>query len=214
MDNLSCNSGGPVQCSGSGPVCSGSPIVIDTKNEGFHLTSTAGGVKFTFDGDLLQTSWTDQHYSNAWLALDRNHNGVIDDASELFGDLTPQPPSEDPNGFKALAVFDEPRNGGNGNGRIDPGDAVWSSLRLWIDRNHNGISEPSELISLSEAGIFAIDLDYFLSKKTDQFGNEFRYVASVQDKYGNKDKLCYDVLLMIAVPGLNSEAENAGTTQR
>jgi hypothetical protein len=196
------------------PYCIESPIVIDTRNEGFHLTSMQGGVRFLFDQSFLQTSWTDQHYSNAWLVLDRNHNGTIDDASELFGDLTPQPPSDHPNGFKALALFDERRNGGNENGRIDPGDAVWSFLRLWVDRNHNGISEPSELISLSAAGIFAISLDYHLSGKTDPFGNQFRYVSSVQNRYGHQDQLCYDVLLMTEVPGLNNEAQNAGTAQR
>jgi hypothetical protein len=72
-----------------------------------------GGVKFTFNGTLLQTSWTNPSYSNAWLALDRNGNGKIDDASELFSEFTPQPPSANPNGYKALAVFDDPRNGGN-----------------------------------------------------------------------------------------------------
>lgn len=217
LDGLVCpNPENPVQCSGNEPYCITTPIVIDTQNQGFHLTNMQGGVRFTFDRDLLQTSWTDQHYSNAWLVLDRNHNGTIDDASELFGELTPQPDNDHPNGFKALAVFDDPRNGGNGNGRIDPGDAVWSSLRLWVDRNHNGISEPSELIPLSEAGIFAIGLDYALSERVDEFGNQFRYVASVQDKYGNKNPLCYDVLLVTAAPapGLNSETQNAGTTQR
>ncbi|MGO9228321.1 MAG: hypothetical protein ACLQKA_03785 [Bryobacteraceae bacterium] len=178
------------------------PIIIDTKNQGFHLTSMPNGVKFTFSGDLLQTSWTDPDYSNAWLALDRNGNGIIDSAGELFGNLTPQPPGPNPNGYKALAVFDDPRNGGNGNGKIDPGDAIWPSLLLWIDRNHNGISEPSELIPLSEAGIFSISLNYTLSEKTDQYGNEFRYVANIEDKFGNQDPLCYDVILMTAVPGL------------
>jgi hypothetical protein len=177
-----------------------------------------GGVKFTFNANLVQTSWTDPDYSNAWLALDRNGNGTIDDAGELFGEFTPQPPSPNPNGYKALAVFDDPRNGGNGNGEIDPGDAIWPSLRLWIDRNHNGISEPNELIPLSEAGIFSISLNYTLSAKTDRYGNEFRYVANIQDQYGHQDPLCYDVLLMTAVPGLNgaqtAKAKDADTAQR
>lgn len=208
LDGQTCASGDEqqvqVQCyMNLYPYCpTNTPIILDTKNQGFHLTSMPNGVKFTFGPSFLQTSWTDPDYSNAWLALDRNGNGIIDDASELFGNLTPQPAGPNPNGYKALAVFDDPRNGGNGNGKIDPGDAIWPSLLLWIDRNHNGISEPSELVPLSEAGVFSISLNYSLSEKTDQYGNEFRYVANIQDKYGNQDPLCYDVILMTAVPGL------------
>ena len=187
------------------PACSPyTPILIDAKNQGFHLTNLPSGVKFTFGANLLQTSWTNPDYSNAWLALDRNGNGVIDDASELFGNLTPQPAGPHPNGYKALAVFDDPKNGGNGNGKIDPGDAIWPSLRLWIDRNHNGISEPSELIPLSEAGVFSISLNYSLSEKTDAFGNEFRYVANIQDQYGHQNPVCYDVTLVTAAPGFTT----------
>jgi hypothetical protein len=117
-----------VQCTSTGwqcvcngyPDCDPTPIIIDFRGEGFHLTSMADGVKFSFGGQLMQTSWTDKNYSNAWLVLDRNGNGVIDDAAELFGNLTPQPDGPNHNGYKALAVFDDPKNGGNGNGRIDP----------------------------------------------------------------------------------------------
>ena len=197
VDNLKCSDGQPIECvGGSEPYCPMSPIIIDTKAEGFHLTSMAAGVKFTFAGSLVQTSWTDGAYSNGWLALDRNGNGTIDNAGELFGNLTAQPPGEHPNGFKALAVYDEPSHGGNGNGKIDPGDAIWPQLRVWIDRNHNGISEPSELITLSDAGVFSIDLDYTLGKKTDQYGNVFRYAARISDRYGNQDPRAYDVLVM------------------
>lgn len=170
----------------------GCPIVIDPLGQGFHLTSVANGVRFSFGGKVVQTSWTDDDYSNAWLVLDRNGNGTIDNATELFGNYTPQPPGPDPNGFKALAVFDDPRNGGNGNGRIDPGDAIYSSLRLWIDRNHDGISQPDELIPLAHAGVFAIELTYVQTDKTDELGNHFRYLAHIWDKASWTDPRCYD----------------------
>lgn len=176
----------------------GSPIIIDTKAQGFHLTTLSDGVEFEMSpGQPMQVSWTDGTYMNGFLALDRNGNGRIDNGSELFGSFTAQPASDHRNGFAALRVFDDPANGGNGNGKIDPGDAVYSSLLLWIDQNHNGVSEPSELFSLSEAGIFAIDLTYSENSYFDQSGNLFRYRASISDRNGPADPTCYDVFLQL-----------------
>jgi hypothetical protein len=176
-----------------------SPILVDSRGEGFHLTDADHGVRFTFlpNSPAVQTSWTDAEFSNGWLALDRNGNGIIDDATELFGNLTPQPKSDEPNGYRALAVFDDPSNGGNGNGAIDWHDSVFNHLRLWIDSNHNGISEPAELHSLQEAGIFRISLRYTDSEYTDSFGNQFRYKAKIWDEAGRDSKLCYDVFLVL-----------------
>lgn len=176
-----------------------SPIVIDLDHSGFSLTSAATGVTFDMfaDGVPLQMSWLDAASTNAFLVLDRNGNGKIDNGEELFGNLTPQPASASPNGFIALAEYDKPANGGNGDGRIDQHDAVFSTLRLWRDANHNGQSEPSELRPLTGV-LRAIDLNYKESKRTDQFGNEFRYRAKVYDVNGVQGgRWAWDVFLRV-----------------
>jgi hypothetical protein len=87
------------------------PIIIDAKDKGFHLTDAGHGVRFTFvpSQPPMQMAWTDATFGNGFLVLDRNGNGIIDDGTELFGNLTPQPPTAAPNGYLALAVFDDPR---------------------------------------------------------------------------------------------------------
>jgi len=156
-----------------------SPILLDLDRNQFHLSG--GPVLFDIDSDgqVEIVTWVAPNSMDAFLYLDRNGNGVVDNGLELFGNSTLLFSGDfAENGYVALAEFDLIENGGSQDGVIDAGDSVFTDLRVWIDENADGVSEDHESLSLAEAGVLSIGLDYRESPRTDNHGNEFRYIGS------------------------------------
>jgi hypothetical protein len=108
----------------------------------------------------------------------------VSSSKEMFGDNTMQTPPDNStgwsaNGFTALAWFDDPAHGGNGNGMIDEGDAVYPLLMLWRDTAHNGRSEDGEWMTLKQAGKKYISLRYIESPQVDKHGNKLKYEGQI-----------------------------------
>jgi hypothetical protein len=167
-----------------GCTCPGSPILIDVAGDGLRLTPWHEGVVFGLrPGTTSKLAWTAPGSDDAWLVLDRNGNGLVDDGSELFGNVTrqgPVGPGEERNGFRALASLDD-----NLDGRVDASDHVFGNLRLWRDENHDGRAQPAELTPLAAHGITGLGVDHVASKDVDAHGNGFRYRGTVYTAPGS-----------------------------
>ena len=177
------------------------PILVSIRGNRLQLTSAQDGVNFDLDSDGIRerVGWTAPGADDAFLVFDRNQNGVIDNGTELFGDTSPQHPSADPNGFEALAWHDDPHHGGNGDGVIDSKDPVFYDLAFWIDSNHDGVSQASELRWAIEAGVVAFGLDYRTSRRTDQHGNQLKYLGRIEmdaGRHGPRRKFAVDVIFV------------------
>ena len=133
------------------------PLSLDLDGDGEVKTlPRSAGVHFDLDnsGFAEQTSWLAP--SDGFLVLDRNNNGHIDGGAELFGsETTLNNGKVAKNGFEALAEWD-----GNADGKINAEDAIYHRLRIWQDKNSNGIVNSGELNTLQAHGIAEIRLDY------------------------------------------------------
>ncbi|MDO5559728.1 MAG: calcium-binding protein, partial [Oscillospiraceae bacterium] len=124
------------------------PLIVDIDGDGFTIIDKANGVYFDKDnnGYKERIDWTS---ADAFLVLDLNENGVIDNGSELFGDTTYLADGTyAKNGFEALAQYDE-----NGDTIINSADSVFDRLLLWTDANADGVSQSSELKKVTDLGI-------------------------------------------------------------
>jgi len=131
------------------------PLAIDLQNDGIQTVAIDDSpVTFDHNADGVRTGTGWISSDDAWLALDRNGNGLIDSGRELLGtDYVKADNQFARSGADALSDLDSHRDG-----VIDAQDAAFRELRLWQDLNQNGISDSGELFSLADKGIAQISL--------------------------------------------------------
>ena len=116
------------------------PIIIDLNKNKITSTKLNNTTYFDHDNNNFKeaTSWIDK--GDAFLALDKNNNGLIDNGNELFGNHTISNTSfkytnnKATNGYEALKAYDL-------NGDIDSKDEIYDKLLLWKDSNQNAITD-------------------------------------------------------------------------
>ncbi len=161
-----------------------SPLILDLKGDGFKFTTLEDGVIFDLDNDGTpeRISWSapQTEFDNAFLVLDKNKNGQVDNGGELFGDQ-----NGSANGFIELAKYDD-----NNDRIINKDDKIFNELLLWVDFNKNAKvdydenGKTAELKTLSEAGVTELSLDYKVQKDekgnilTDIYGNITGFIGS------------------------------------
>ncbi|MBI4557954.1 MAG: hypothetical protein HY706_10260 [Candidatus Hydrogenedentes bacterium] len=170
-----------------GEVQKSDPITLDLDGDGIELTSYQLGARFdiTGKGQLVKTAFVTG--GDAFLALDRNANGVVDSGLELFGDQRGAI-----NGYEELRKLDS-----NGDGMLDAKDTDFDKLLLFRD-NGNGKTEPGELVSLADAGIVALSLGYTNVDQAASGGNRIAQVASYYRKDGTLGRAADTILNFIA----------------
>ncbi|MBC7916913.1 MAG: hypothetical protein H7Y28_03790 [Rhodoferax sp.] len=130
----------------------GTPLVLDLNGDGVQTMSITAGVKFDlFDnGKNVNTGWVSS--TDGLLVLDRNHDGVIKNGSELFGSATKLADGTNAaDGYAALQELDA-----NHDGVISDKDAAFADLKVWVDADSDGVTDDGELKSLSSLGITEI----------------------------------------------------------
>ena len=166
------------------------PLIFDLDGSGL-TTSELGNPEVFFDlnadGFKEQVGWISA--DDGFLAMDRDGNGQIDDGSELFGNFTDD---VGPGlGFEALSLLDEDADG-NSDGVFDANDVAFDDVLVWQDANSNGISEATELKTLSDHGIQSIDLNVSLPW-VEQNGNVITQQSTFTMDDGTGDTVTRDM---------------------
>ena len=142
------------------------------KWNGFQTTGVYQSVLFDIDGDGVKEQTSFVSGGDAFLAYDKNGNGVIDNGKELFGDSNGYE-----HGFSELSSYDD-----NHDGKIDISDRIYSDLQLFSldDKGQQ------QLNSLGSSHIKSINLSYTDHKEV---LNQYDSIAQIaQFEYDNGKK--------------------------
>ena len=151
-----------------------SPLVVDLDGDGIETLGSGVGIYFDHDnnGFSEDTGWVGK--DDGLLVRDINGNGQIDNGTELFGNNTLLSNGEKAkNGFEALKELDS-----NNDNVFDQNDAAWNEVKVWKDGNSNGVVDDGELLTMEQAGITGVDLNYV----------DHNYNGDHSDEHGNTCK--------------------------
>lgn len=140
------------------------PLVLDLNGDGVKLTSFADApVLFDIDHDSTAskeiTGWVSKE--DGIVVMDLNGNGKIDGIHETMSEYfngtagTGGNAGEKKyaNGFTALKSLDS-----NSDNQFTSADTAWSNVKVWVDADHDGVTDSGELKSLAALGITSINL--------------------------------------------------------
>ena len=161
-----------------------SPIMLDLDGNGVSTLAASHGVNFDLNatGTASKVGWLAG--GDALLVRDINHDGIINDGSELFGAATLLADgSRAGNGYNAMAALDL-----NHDHKLNAADAAFGELKLWVDANHDGKTDIGELKGLVDMGITELDLSYALSDRMDH-GNAVGMISSYKTADGHSHEM-------------------------
>lgn len=139
------------------------PLALDLDNDGIETIAINPTAPILFDhngdGAPSATGWLKG--DDGWLVNDLDQDGKITSGKELLGvdtDITVGGVTRKATtGFEALRALDSHQDG-DGKNLFDSRDAAFSQLRIWQDKNQNGVTDAGELSTLSALGIVSIQL--------------------------------------------------------
>jgi len=170
------------------------PVILDFDGDGTQTVSLANSVtEFDMSGDGIaeHTSWSD--LGDAFLALDRNGDGLIQGIDEISFIKDKTGARTD---LEGLAAFDS-----NADGKLSGEDDRFVEFKLWFDNNQNGITDAGELFSLGELGVIEISLNGVPAQKPPRNpGDNIVYNVAQFRRYDGTVGTVADMGLAYALP--------------
>lgn len=155
-------------------------LVLDMGGDGLDLSNSASTTLAT--GELQNFRWTKQNADDSFLVLDSTSaraagfevldksGRALDGSTLLRGGFRVRKPDGNEaivvDGWQMLSLFDSTRDG-----RINSGDIIWRSLKIFTDANADGAISSDEIKLITNSNVRDIHFSGLNSARTDEFGN-------------------------------------------